>query len=342
MSESAATGTSQAPQNTSNTTQGNEGNPQARPGSPRPTPAPSAKGKHDERGMPLEDRPDAQSVETDEQRAQKEAEKRAAERKWKLKIGGEEREYDLDNPEHADHIRRYAQKAAGADKAFEEAAKLRRETESILKAAKDPQSFWEVAKSLGHDPKEMATKLLREVIEEEAMDPRERHIKQLQMQLAQKEAMERQIQEQQRRAQLEQAKEQYRGKWDQEISKALQSSALPKTDYTVEKMARYLIAAIKQEKETGYRPEMKDIVQLVKSDYQRDFQAFVGMPVENVLEYLGPEMTKRLQEHEVKKYQDPHHFVKKPQKEVEAVKTKERPSYTWDEYQEILANRVKS
>lgn len=342
MSEQA-TGSSQAPQNTSAPTTGNEGNPQARPGSTRPPSAPSPKGRHDERGMPLEDRPHASGMEKDGEGVQKEAEKRAAERKWKLKIGGEEREYDLDNPEHADHIRRYAQKAAGADKAFEEAARLRRETESILKAAKDPQSFWEVAKTLGHDPKELATKFLREVIEEESMDPRERQIKQLQAQLAQKEALERQLQEQQRQQQLEEAKKQYRGKWDAEITKALQSSALPKTDYTVEKMARYLIAAIKQEKLTGYRPEMKDIVQLVKADYQRDFQAFVGMPVENVLEYLGPEMTKRLQEYEVKKYQDPHNFVKKPQKDPSVgVRTKERPAYSWDEYQKILENRVKS
>lgn len=86
--------------------------------------------------------------------------------------------------------------------------------------------------------------------------------------------------------------------WHEQIISALEKSPLPKTPATVKRMAYYLAQSIKQ----GIKMEAKDVIPMVKADYENDLKSILGgLPEEEVYSTLGPEIVKKLRKQDVQK-----------------------------------------
>src|SRR3990172_3724528 len=89
-------------------------------------------------------------------------------RKAKHKVKVENREDEI---EYDELVRGY-QRAKVATKRFEEAAAKEQQLEQLLHAMKtDPRVLWDVARGLGHDPKDLAAALMLEDAADSKLSP---------------------------------------------------------------------------------------------------------------------------------------------------------------------------
>jgi hypothetical protein len=215
-------------------------------------------------------------------------------RKWKLK----DKEYEEEVDEQT--LVRRATKAYAADRRFEEAASLRKEAEEFFSMAKaDPEQF---LTRLGYDVDDLAVRRIRHKIDQDMMDPKDLELQKMQSELEGYRQQEQKIEEQKKAQAYEQLKQQTRQTIHQDIIKALDPSGLPKTDYTVERVAKYMLRA----KELGYSEvQPHDVMETVRKDYQRDIRHFATGNISSFVDFLGPEVVKKLREHEVGQLANP-------------------------------------
>jgi len=133
---------------------------------------------------------------------------------------------------------RAAQKGAGADIKFEEAAEARRTVAKMYERLKDDP--FEVIKEIGKDPEQLATDLLYEKYRKEQMSPEEKEKEELKQKLTryeQKDIADRKVfDDQQREVEIQG----HLKSIDEEISNAFETSSLARTDLNLKNIARYM------------------------------------------------------------------------------------------------------
>jgi hypothetical protein len=186
---------------------------------------------------------------------------------------------------------RQLQMAKMAQKRAKEAADLRQQVERIgdyLDQAKgDKKKLRALIKELGGDEKELAAMIIEEEIansqkspEQLAKEALEEELKTLKEQ-REKEKKDWETREKERL--LGQEMERY----DMLVSKAIESSELPKSPYIVKKMADYMMLGL----ENGIDLHPNDIINLVKEEVQSDLQELVrAMGADNAEKFLGKEI----------------------------------------------------
>lgn len=258
---------------------------------------------------------------------------------WTIKVSGQERKFDLRKPDEAAYLKRQLAKVEGADKAFEEGALSKKKAQQFFEALKtNPRG---VLEAMGYNVPDLAKQVLAEELKFAQMDERDRAIYERDQKLQAYQV------EEQKRAALQQeqiakeAENKYRQKFDIEITNALAQSNLPKTDYTVQRIAKYLLEA----KQRGYRDATAaDVIDTVQKDYMRDFQAmFQGQSVDKLQELVGKDFFDKLRNHDIGQIKDParEQFVKKPNGSAELRSNAVGKKYSWEEYQKILDSRIK-
>jgi len=236
--------------------------------------------------------PDAQkeNVETKQEAIKEEI------RKHKLKVNG--REVEFDEPE----VIRRAQLAESAQQRFQEASVMKKQAEQFFEALmNDPRSILshpEIAKKL--NMREFAEDFLSQELKNELMDPAEREMSELRefKRKHEEETTGRQQREQEtaqqgraREAQQKAAKD-----FDVNITEALTQTNLPKTPYTVKRVAEILLGARKN----GYDMDIATAVDMVKEGYQTDLGAMVGgLEPEMLIKMFGDDMIKKLRKHDL-------------------------------------------
>lgn len=214
-----------------------------------------------------------------------------AARKMKLKING--RELELDEPE----VIRRAQLASAADEKFREAAELRKQTEQFWETfLKDPKSVLlhpELRDRINF--RQLAEEFLGSELQKEMMTPEQRELEDLrQWKKQQDEVAETTKREQMTRAQQEEmTKLQHRAaaEYDKKITDVLAQSNLPKTAYTVKRVAELLHGALTK----GYDLDVQTAVDMVRDGYMSDLQSLVGgLEGESLVKVLGDDIIKRL------------------------------------------------
>lgn len=212
--------------------------------------------------------------------------------------GGVEREYDLDNPEHLQHVQREFQRQIGAQEALEQAAQMRREIEEERKQLRDPSKVMEYLKTQGIDPDQLARERLYAQMQQEAMSPEQRQIAELQQRLEQEQQSKQQQEQAQQEAQIQQYQEGFSRWLDAETTKALQTEGLPKSQYLISMVAHKMRIA------NQARIEMSpaDAVSEVKAESADHLRQLVGaMEPSKVLEILGDEFGIKLSRHMAEK-----------------------------------------
>lgn len=217
-------------------------------------------------------------------------------RTYKIKVLDQERELQLDDEE----IKVRIQKAEGADRKFEEAARARKEAEARIKAAEEREAklktdAFAVLREMGLDPRKMSEEYLAREIEMEMMDPRERELKETKARLAKIE-QESQAKEKERidREESEKMTKRVQALKDNiaaKISAVMKDSPLPPTERTVSKIAGYMQYA----KKNDIPFELADIRERVVQDYREDFaHMFSKAEPAQIAQLLGEDVIKKI------------------------------------------------
>jgi hypothetical protein len=213
-------------------------------------------------------------------------------RKWKLKAKTGEVELT-----EAELIRR-AQLGLGADEKFQEAAQMRKSAEALFEAIKkDPIA---VMKHMGLNVRDLTEGYLAKELQDEMKDPQVRELEDLRaFKKAQEDAKanaDKENMTKSQQAEFQQHMQRTAKEYDTKISQVLADSNLPKTPYTVKRVAELLKNALTK----GYDLDVNTAVDMVREGYMGDFKAlFGGLKGEQLVKFLGDDVLKEMRQHDL-------------------------------------------
>jgi hypothetical protein len=214
----------------------------------------------------------------------------SAPKRWKLKVGDAEEEYDPANPEHVEKILRYAQLGKGSDKAFKEAKRLRDEAEGLKgKFSKDTRR---ALAELGIDPLAFAVQEVQRQMQLEQMSPQERAIAEREHALLSREEQIKAQEEERKSAEQKRLADEWGKRIDGEFVAALTSVAVPKSPRTVARMAELAIKNL----EHGFDLPATALAQIVRDEYFAEHNDLYGaMEPDALLSALPKSVVDKLQ-----------------------------------------------
>jgi hypothetical protein len=197
---------------------------------------------------------------------------------YKVTIDGEEKEMTVRE------IARLQSLEQASQNRFRKAAEANRKVEEFVEfAKKDPES---ALRRLGYDPEEFSTSFLKKKIEEMQMSPE-------------------QLKERQEREKFQEEKKQFesqmetriREEIDVEMTQAFQQSGLPKSPFLAARMAGLVAQSMEQSKNGQGKPlSYQEAAVKVKSWFQNATKETLSqMDAKAILDFLGPDMAKKLQ-----------------------------------------------
>lgn len=215
----------------------------------------------------------------------------------KLKIDGKELVEEFD-PNDDTYLTQQLQLAKVAQKRMQEKATLEKQVDYFMEELrKNPKKILSNP-NIGIDIKKLAAEIIEEEIANSQKSPEQLKAEQLENELkAIKEEREREKTEFQKK-ELERLQEQAYERYDLQMTKALESSDLPKSPYIVKKMAEYMILGV----QNGLDVTPEDVLPLVKSEISSDLkQMFAVMPDEVIENIVGKEVFTRIRKKNVAK-----------------------------------------
>lgn len=230
----------------------------------------------------------------------KEAAKASAKKKYQLKVDGreEELELDLDNEEE---IKKHLQLSKAAQKRMQEMAEYKKNVAAFFDTLKNDPLKVLTDPNLGLDMKRIAEMVVNNEVEELKKSPEQREKEKLQREL---EAIKKQHEDEKKaRAEAEFARiqEQEAVRLDNEITSALDTSGLPKSAYTVKKMAEYMMLALQNNIDLS----AKDVVPLLKKQTLAEVREMIGLLPEDMLEdFIGKENISRVRKRSLAKLKE--------------------------------------
>lgn len=164
-------------------------------------------------------------------------------KKYSLTVNGKQKdvELDLDNDED---VKRYLQKAYGADEKFQEAAMTRKQAEALVEMLrKDPLSVLSHPE-LGIDVRALAQRVINQELEEMSLSPEQKRLKEMEGELTKYKEAQKKAEDAARKSEMDRMDREQAMALDEEITSALSSTTLPKSPYVVKRVADAMIEAI--------------------------------------------------------------------------------------------------
>ena len=255
----------------------------------------------------LEDEADEEQVEEEQEEVEPKPKPKTG-RKVLAKVNGQEEEIDLDDDEFQKVNAVQATRAA--QKAWREAAEMRKESQQLRKAledaksqvGKDPMALF---RALGISDEQVSEFARNRTIEQlsETIDPNtgqpytpeQQRIIQLQKELRNKEQTEQQRAQQIEAAEMEQLKDVVRKDIDRKFTSALQETGLPATQYTMMRLADLM-------QSMGPDVDPQTVAPLVLEDMVNEVrQTIYSMPLDVAAEILGEEWLGELRKWDIGK-----------------------------------------
>lgn len=237
-------------------------------------------------------------------KAEKELEKRI--KKLKLKVDGKdiEESLDLDNDEE---LIRHLQMSKMGQKRAQEKAELEKQVQNFFNAfQKDP---FAAMKELGMDPNSSIETYINQQLENAKKTPEQLAKEQLESELQKLKSEREREKEEAKQRELTQLQQQAFQQYDLQMEQVLAKSDLPKTPYTVKKMADYMLVAL----EAGKDVSPEDVVDLVREEMHSDLQTmFSSLPEDTIEALLGEQVLNKLRKRRVAKAQAAQSAVGKP------------------------------
>ena len=174
-----------------------------------------------------------QAQATAQQTPQAPAKPSTNEKTYKLKVDGVEQSVT------ESELIALAQKGKSADKRFNEASQAKKQAIELVEYLKaNPK---EAFKKLGIDVRKFSEDTLLELINQEKMSPAERKAQEMEAKLRQYEDQEKQMKEKQRKDEMDKLVKQQHDNFEKTFMEALTASGLPKTAFTLKRMAELTI-----------------------------------------------------------------------------------------------------
>lgn len=247
---------------------------------------------------------------------------------WKIKAAGREIDVDASDEEN---LKRLVQKAYGADHIFEDASNMRKQAETFFGMLKDPGQLEKVLSDprIGVDVKKWAEEYVWKQIEESQLTPEQKAQRDRDREYERLKAKE----DNDKLTKAEQEKQQrqagYESNYEKTILKALEMKGVPKDQFTVMKMADYMIAAVKR----GYDLSAEEVADLVKQDNANYFKTHTSeMSEDQFLEFLGEQAAEKLRKADLKRLKSPtgNPFPERyPKSEKKAPESRKEVSSDW-------------
>lgn len=265
----------------------------------------SKKGK---KAKKVKDEPETKDDdETSEPKTEKKEQEKPEKRVLKLKVDGEEIDYDVSN--ESDLVQRL-QKSFTADQRLEKAAKLHKQSEAFVKALKNNPFQVLSHPSLGiENLHEAAEKFLWGKIQREKMTPEERQIQDDQAELERLRTIEAKRVEAEKSQREEAQKAAIREKMQSDIISALDQSGIPRSDWSVRRMASLMKAALANRIDVT----PMEVAQKVKGEYIENYRHMIqGMTPDQIIETFGEDAAKKILDHQIKKVETNSPFPPQP------------------------------
>ena len=224
-------------------------------------------------------------------------------RSLKLKVDGREFDEELpfeieEDPEILEYLTKNLQMSKAAQKRMAEYAEYQKQVNSLVdKLRKNPRSVLSDP-SIGVDLKKLAAEIIEEEIANSQKSPEQLEREKLEMELkALKEEREKE-KETFRQKEFERLQEIEYERYDSLMTKALETSDLPKSPYVVKKMAEYMLLGLNE----GIELTPDDVIPLVRDEIQGDLRdMFSAMPEEVVEKLIGKETLGRIRKKNLSK-----------------------------------------
>lgn len=249
-------------------------------------------------------------------------------KRHKVKIEGKEVEVD-----EAELIRGYAHQKV-ASRTHHEGMQARKQAEEFVAMMKNPETFYETAKKLGHDPRKLAEEYLVRQLEDELMDPRDKELRDTKSKLKQIEEMESRQKEALEQQRNDVLKQKYAKDFSDQFVSALQETQLPATKPMVAEMAKYVSRAAK----LGFEMTPLEAAKLVREDVEGAHKRLIGdADGEVLIKLLGDDLANKVRRYDTQRLKNPEQNLKTPTEQPEP-RAKQKPhgrrmtSKEWRDY----------
>lgn len=260
-------------------------------------------------------------------------------RKYKVKDGDIEEEVD------EDEVVRGYQRAKAAYRRMEEAAnekkeatRLRNEAQNLFRLLKENPLAALTHEAVGHDPRALAQYLWQQSQQEEQLTPAERELRALKQHL-QQEQMTRQQQEEAARAQAEQqAQMEYTQRLERELDNVFERTSLPPTAA----IASRLLYAKDRALDFDHDAPFEELLPLVESGYQREYQEYLGsFEGEDLIRRLGEDVATKVQKAMLDRYRKANPVKRTAPKKQDTDKKPDFKRMNFDQAFDYIVNKGK-
>ncbi len=167
---------------------------------------------------------------------------------------------------------------------------MRKEAEQVLQFAKqNPEEFF---KKTGLSARQWAEEFLLKELQTEAMSPEQRKARENEEKLRGYETEKKQNEERARNEQMAKLEQEHMKSYDMMFTQALTESGLPRTAFTVKRMAELQLINIKNK----YELSASQLAKLVREDYSNEQKSLLtSLDGDQLMEFLGPDAVKKFQ-----------------------------------------------
>lgn len=242
-------------------------------------------------------------------------------RKIKLKLDGKE----VELPES--EVIAYAQQGKSSTQRFQEASRMKQEAEQLMAFAKaNPKEFF--AKT-GMNARDWAEKYLVEELQREAMSPEQRKAQETEDELGRYKREESERKQKEKLDVEKRLQKEHHDKYEQVFIQALNESGLPKTPFTIKRMAELQLINLKNK----YEFSPGQLAKLVREDYLAEQKATIGgLDGDQLIDFLGPELVKKLSKAQIAKLKAKGNPVSKP---VNQSQSNGESGLSWEDFQRM-------
>lgn len=208
-------------------------------------------------------------------------------RELKLKVDGKEYTETLpfeipNDPKAIEYATRQLQLAKASQSRMSQHAELQKQVTGFIEELKKNPKKILSDPNIGIDVKKFAAQILEEEINNSKKSPEQLEREKLETRLKELEEERKKEKEDLQKQQFEMLQSQAYEEYDREISNAINSSTLPKSSYTVKKVADYMLLGLQQ----GMDVKAADVIPLVEEEIRRDLKDMFAILPEDVIEQL--------------------------------------------------------
>lgn len=228
------------------------------------------------------------------------SEKKAHEKlikKFKLKVDGAEEDFELDM-NNEEEVKKHLQMSRASSKRMQESASLRKSAEEFIELLRTNPRKVLTDPSINVDLKNLAQEIINQELEDAAKTPEQLEKEKLQKELQELKDKYKKDEDERKDREFKKLQAEHEEKIQSNIESALSSGQIPKTPYTVRKMAEMMMLALENDIEL----EPKDIVPLLRKQMNSDIKELFSASSDDVLEeLLGKDNISRLRKRTIAK-----------------------------------------